>query len=179
MMIARGTKFERWMGRFVALPLALLFAFASIGPASAVTRHDVWRSPAGSVECRMYMNGSQGRYTLACLVVKSNTLLKWGGDYPTCATGSSAACRKPAISKATATQKAQFKGAFVAKYGQSFSMGTPTSDASGVSCSVSPTKGSTCQYSDGLDARWINFNSGHVRICAYLTLVKPTCTRII
>ena len=178
-MNIRGTKPDLWIRGLVALPLALLFALASIGPASAITRHDVWRSPAGSVECRMYMNGSQGRYTLACLVVKSNTLLKWGGDYPTCPTGSSAACRKPAISKATATQKAQFKGAFVAKYGQLFSMGTPTSEASVVSCSVSPTKGSTCQYSDGLAASWINFNSGHVRICAFLTSVKPTCTRII
>jgi hypothetical protein len=126
------------------------------------------------------MNGSQGRYTLACLVVKSSKLVKWGGGYPTCPAGSSASCHKPVISNATATQKAQFKGAVVAKYGQVFVMGTPTSDASGVTCNVSPTKGSTCQYGNGLDARWINFSSGHVTICAYLSFTgKATCKRIV
>ena len=150
----------------LAFLAALLGGFLTAAPASAQPRYDSWQSPAGAVKCRMYMNGSMGRYTLACLVLRSNTLVKWGGNFPDCSVGIVGPCgRGLSVRKATASQRAQFSGARRVSYGPVFAMGERRYGFYVVECQVLASTGSTCGYGPD-DPVWINFRSGVVRICA-------------
>ncbi len=168
-----------WLGALL-LAAALVASVVAAAPASALSRVDVWQSPSGAVKCRMYMNGSLGKYTLACLVTASNKLVRWSGTFPDCSVGTYGPCGGPyRVSTATATQRAQFTGAPRLAYGRTIGMGKPMSYGAYVFwCKVSPTTGTTC-WKGPDDPLYINFRSGVVKICAGRTTYGTACRRIL
>lgn len=142
----------------VAFTLVVGLAVVTATPASAsAPRYDRWQSPAGAVKCRLYLNGSMGYRTIACLIVSQKILVRWaGGGTP----------HDVKITQATSAQIAQFNGAHRVRYGEVFRMGPRVSNTNKpwIYCTVSSGKGSICQF-EGDDPEWLTIRSGRVSIC--------------
>ena len=177
-----GMKRNRARARLIVVTLAgaLVASIFLAAPASAEPRYDRWQSPAGAVRCRMYVNGSMGQYTLACLIVASNKLVKWGGSFPDCSVNTYGPCGHDySVSRASSSQRAQFSGARRVSYGQVFGMGPKYHGYFRVDCQVKSSTGSTCQFGPD-DPVWINFRSGRVKICAASAVYSGVvCRRIV